>query len=165
MRFELVAHPRDERGRWTTSAVATVIYWCLVGGFVALSGLVLVGPRSGWGWLVLSYVCHQRADRSFFLFGTQLGVCCRCTGIYLGSLVTLLVIRSCRSLDFRLYRLAPALLAPLAIDVLGKVVLGFATPAFLRSVTGFAYGAGCALLLSFFLNILSVNRNPLGHDR
>jgi len=155
MCLELVARPRDKQGPWRVSALGTVIYWWLVGGFVVLLGLVLVGTRFGWGWLVLSYICHQRPDRSFFLFASQLGVCCRCTGIYLGSLVTLLAIRPCRSLGFRIYRLAPALLAPLAIDVLGKLVLGFATPPFLRSVTGFAYGAGCALLLSFFLSLLA----------
>jgi uncharacterized membrane protein len=30
-------------------------------------------------------ICHQRADRSFHLFGAQLPVCARCTGIYLGA--------------------------------------------------------------------------------
>lgn len=29
--------------------------------------------------------CHQRADRSFFLFGRQFPVCARCTGVALGQ--------------------------------------------------------------------------------
>ena len=29
--------------------------------------------------------CHQRADRSFFLFGRQFPVCARCTGVLLGE--------------------------------------------------------------------------------
>ena len=29
--------------------------------------------------------CHQRADRSFFVFGRQFPVCARCTGVLLGE--------------------------------------------------------------------------------
>lgn len=37
-----------------------------------------------------SLICHQRPDRSFFLYGHQLPVCARCTGLYLSGLVGLL---------------------------------------------------------------------------
>ena len=33
-----------------------------------------------------SVICHQLPDRSFFLYGRQLPVCARCTGLYLGGL-------------------------------------------------------------------------------
>ena len=32
-----------------------------------------------------SVICHQRAERSFFIAGTQLPVCARCTGLYAGA--------------------------------------------------------------------------------
>jgi len=32
-----------------------------------------------------SVVCHQKPERSFHLWGAQLAVCARCTGIYLGA--------------------------------------------------------------------------------
>jgi hypothetical protein len=32
-----------------------------------------------------SLICHQRPERSFSLFGAQLPVCARCTGIYAGA--------------------------------------------------------------------------------
>jgi uncharacterized membrane protein len=32
-----------------------------------------------------AWVCHQRPDRSFYLWATQMPVCARCTGIYLGG--------------------------------------------------------------------------------
>jgi uncharacterized membrane protein len=38
-----------------------------------------------------SVVCHQRPDRSFFWEGHQLPVCARCTGLYAGAVVGLLV--------------------------------------------------------------------------
>ena len=41
---------------------------------------VLIGCRCG---------CHQRADRSFFYKGYQFPVCARCTGVFIGYLLTL----------------------------------------------------------------------------
>jgi len=31
------------------------------------------------------FICHQRPERSFFFHGHQLGVCARCTGLYVGA--------------------------------------------------------------------------------
>jgi uncharacterized membrane protein len=36
-------------------------------------------------YLVGSLLCHQRPERSFFLWGSQMPVCARCTGIYFGA--------------------------------------------------------------------------------
>ena len=36
-------------------------------------------------YLVGSLLCHQRPDRSFFLWGSQMPVCARCLGIYAGA--------------------------------------------------------------------------------
>ena len=36
-------------------------------------------------------VCHQQAERSFFLFGGSIAVCARCLGIYFGAATGLLV--------------------------------------------------------------------------
>jgi uncharacterized membrane protein len=36
-------------------------------------------------------ICHQRSGRSFFLFGAQLPVCARCTGIYAGAALMTIV--------------------------------------------------------------------------
>ena len=33
------------------------------------------------------FICHQRPERSFFLGGSQLPVCARCTGLYVGAAV------------------------------------------------------------------------------
>ncbi len=37
-----------------------------------------------------SLVCHQRPERSFYIFGTPVAVCARCLGIYLGAAIGLL---------------------------------------------------------------------------
>lgn len=36
-------------------------------------------------------VCHQMADRSFFIAGKQLAVCARCSGLYAGFVLVLLL--------------------------------------------------------------------------
>jgi uncharacterized membrane protein len=38
-------------------------------------------------YLFGSAICHQRAERSFYLFAQQLPVCARCTGLYAGAAV------------------------------------------------------------------------------
>jgi uncharacterized membrane protein len=38
-------------------------------------------------YLLGSYICHQRPDRSFDLAGVQLPVCARCLGLYGGAVV------------------------------------------------------------------------------
>src|ERR1051325_9656172 len=42
--------------------------------------------------------CHQRPDRSYFIEGHKLGVCARCTGLYAGFAITLLLYPLVRSL-------------------------------------------------------------------
>jgi len=42
---------------------------------------------SGFIYFCFSNICHQIPERSFFLFGKQLAVCSRCTGLYFGFLI------------------------------------------------------------------------------
>lgn len=44
----------------------------------------------GFSYAAGSVVCHQLPDRSFHLYGVQLPVCARCTGLYLGGAIGLM---------------------------------------------------------------------------
>ena len=46
---------------------------------------------SGIIYMFFSKICHQMADRSFFIFGKQFAVCSRCTGLYFGFLLGTIV--------------------------------------------------------------------------
>lgn len=64
-----------------------VFLWC---------SLILIAPllakfehrfTSGLIYMFFSKICHQIPERSFFIFGKQLAVCSRCTGLYCGFLL------------------------------------------------------------------------------
>jgi uncharacterized membrane protein len=38
-----------------------------------------------WLFPLGSFICHQRPERSFFIEGSQIAVCARCTGLYVGA--------------------------------------------------------------------------------
>lgn len=47
-------------------------------------------------YAVGTLVCHQKPERSFHLWGAQLPVCARCTGIYLGAALAVAAIAVAR---------------------------------------------------------------------
>jgi uncharacterized membrane protein len=64
-------------------------------------------------------VCHQRPERSFWIFGYQVAVCARCLGIYLGAAIGL-VLRTSRGVAVQMLVLAAALnLADVVTEVAG----------------------------------------------
>ena len=61
-----------------------VLFWWLL----ILAAPVLAAMNfkfsSGFIYLFFSKICHQMPERSFFIFGKQLAVCIRCSGLYFG---------------------------------------------------------------------------------
>jgi uncharacterized membrane protein len=57
------------------------------------------GDVSGFLYSAFSKNCHQEDDRSFYLFGHQLGVCSRCTIIYFGFLLSTILFPFIRKLN------------------------------------------------------------------
>jgi uncharacterized membrane protein len=91
-------------------------------------------------YLLGSFICHQRPERSFHLAGVQLPVCARCLGIYVG--VTIGALAALRPYRFGSPRLVmlmavvPAL-ASLAIEGTGLSPLSNAV----RAATGVIAGS------------------------
>ena len=98
------------------------------------------------------FVCHQMPARSPHLFGAQLPLCWRCTGIALGSLAFLFWLFTQRRLPALRLSLALALLMPL--DVLYNVLTHGDGNNARRLVTGTIWGffaASIALQLFAFI--------------
>lgn len=98
-----------------------------------------------------SAICHQIPERTFHLpDGLPLAVCSRCTGIYIGALIGLLLYPACRPIATRVpppRRLLIAGIVPLLIDF-GANLTGLLHNTFLsRTVTGVVAGITAAFLI------------------
>ena len=103
---------------WLVSAVVVML-------IVALIVIAPVAAASGHGEIAdgiyrgFGIFCHQRPDRSYFIKGHKLAVCSRCTGLYAGFGLTMLlypIFRSLRSVAFPPRRILFLAALPLAID-------------------------------------------------
>jgi len=104
-------------------------------------GPVAIGLALERGFAI---VCHQRPERSFWIFGGSVAVCSRCLGVYLGAALGLLL-RTSRAIAMRLLMAAAAInLFDAASELAGLHGnwLG------VRFALGFALGATGALLIS-----------------
>ncbi|HYX70804.1 MAG TPA: DUF2085 domain-containing protein [Terriglobales bacterium] len=68
------------------------LWWKFLPASLALAAVAapLLGGHPLAAWTIrefFSRVCHQEAERSFWLWGAPVAVCARCLGIYLGAAV------------------------------------------------------------------------------
>ena len=103
---------------WAISAAAATLFVALI----VVAPLAAAGGHAGIAAVIyrgFATICHQLPERSFFIDDHKLAVCSRCTGLYAGFLLTLLVYPFVRSLRRtttppRKWLIVAAL--PLAID-------------------------------------------------
>ncbi|MEP7340549.1 MAG: DUF2085 domain-containing protein [Acidobacteriota bacterium] len=98
----------------------------------------------------LSGICHQIPDRSFHLHGFPLAVCSRCTGIYIGFGVGLMLyplVRSLRNqtMPSRNWLIAAGL--PMLIDFGGGYLGLFQNTFFSRAATGGLLGVAFSVYI------------------
>jgi uncharacterized membrane protein len=136
-----------------------LVCWALVlGALVAWWAMVIGAPRACAGggrlaqagavcYLLLSRVCHQEPSRCLWVGGAPLGLCARCTGIWGGATLGVLLLPLAagmgnRRIPHRRYLLAAAALV--ALDV-GSEWLGLREPIpWLRVATGGMLGLAAA---------------------
>ena len=97
----------------------------------------------------MGHTCHQIPERSFFIFGVQMPLCCRCTGLYLGGLVFIVLL-----LKRKLPGMIPVfvLLSVAFMDFTLKKWTGWDGTNIIRFFTGTAYGFAAPALLLYFIN-------------
>ena len=167
--------PLDDRMRKDQAAKQVwIAYTVLLGLASGWLALLLVTPKlmcngHEWGALLLyrafALICHQRVERSFQWCGWPLAVCVRCTGIYAGGVLGLLLypLMRCLAVPHSLARRSLLLaLVLLAMDwglgAAGVSVHNTGT----RLVTGLAVGVVAVIyVLPALLTVLSQDRSAM----
>ena len=116
-------------------------YWLLFAVVTLWQLLILLPPfvgshHAGLSTLLyhpFSALCHQISDRSLHLYGFPLAVCARCSGLYFGFWLGLLIIPSLKVLSARLVR-SPRLMLLFAVPMGVDLLIG--NTAFSRFFTG-----------------------------
>jgi uncharacterized membrane protein len=130
------------------------IGWAFV---IPLAPFAASQPPPARAWYALAFliysvgsvVCHQLPARSFELWSTQMPVCARCTGIYLGAAVIAIASLfrwkpdwSAPALDPRQSRYALALAAlPAAATLAFEWITGNVPSNLIRALSGLPLGA------------------------
>ena len=124
---------------------------CLFSAFVVV--LSLLAPYLEYQRLeiseglyaILRLFCHQIPTRSFWIVGSNLGVCARCFGLYISFLSTwlLLVVRFKRHF---LWKWGIVLIIPILLDGITQTLGLRMSTNYFRFSTGVLGGAGLAIL-------------------
>ncbi len=129
--------------RWTFWALVPLLFAAavIVAPYLFSHGFIALGLALDRGFAV---ICHQRPERSFWIFGGAVAVCSRCLGIYLGAAFGLLF-RTSRTLAFRVLIAAAALNLLDAVTELAGLHGNWLA---VRFVFGLILGTAGALLIS-----------------
>ena len=96
-------------------------------------------------------VCHQLADHSFHIHGSNLSVCIRCSALYTAFLAGVLLFPLIRTNKFSITsnRYYIILLAvPMIVDVVASWTTGYSSTIASRVVSGGLFGFGASLLIT-----------------
>jgi len=100
-------------------------------------------------------MCHQKAERSFFLNGNQMPFCSRCTAIWLGLAIGLgfLVLYKIKLNEKFLYLIIIGII-PIGIDGVGQLFNLWESTNIMRLITGLLIGIVCGLAIGLIIDEL-----------
>lgn len=135
--------------------VAASIAWAVALPLAAAAAATSHPARGEFAFAFSMYalgtvLCHQRPERSFQIWGVQLPVCARCTGIYLGAALSS-AFAARRLADLKSARrpkiivLAAGL--PIALTLVFEWTTGAAPSNWIRALSGIPAGAAVAWLV------------------
>lgn len=93
------------------------------------------------------WICHRRPDRSLFFQGQQLPVCARCTGIWLGYALGIILLL----VTILPWWIGPLLIVPAAIDAITQFFYWRQSSNPLRIITGIGAGIGEIVIVTHIL--------------
>ena len=98
-----------------------------------------------------SVVCHQKPERSFYLWATQLPVCARCTGIYLGAAAMVIAGAAHTGRTARATDAIRAIVVIASIPTVATLVYEWTTGVMPSNVIRFAAGVPLGIVVSWLV--------------
>lgn len=95
--------------------------------------------------------CHQKHERSFYVGKYQFFICARCTGLYLGNIIGIILI--VLGLYFNL-SLTIVLLIPFLFDGLLQALTSYKSNNFKRFISGLLFGIASVELIGIIFILL-----------
>jgi len=104
-------------------------------------------------------LCHQKAERSFFINDNQMPFCSRCTAIWIGLAIGLGVMVFYRiQLNEKFLFIIIAGLAPIGIDGIGQLFGFWESTNIIRVVTGLIIGSICGISIGIIIDEIKTFR-------
>ena len=100
-------------------------------------------------------LCHQKAERSFFINGNQLPFCSRCTAIWLGLAIGLgFIVFYKIKLNEKFLFLIIIGIVPIGIDGVGQFFGLWESTNIIRLITGLLIGIVCGITIALIIDEL-----------
>jgi uncharacterized membrane protein len=98
-------------------------------------------------------LCHQKAERSFFINGNQMPFCARCTAIFLGLAIGLgFMVFYKIKLDEKFVLLIILGLVPIGLDGIGQLFGFWESNNIIRLITGLLVGFVCGIAIGIIID-------------
>ena len=98
-------------------------------------------------------ICHQKADRSFFINENQMPFCSRCTAIWIGLVIGLAFMLFYKiQLDEKFVFAIIIGLVPIGIDGLGQLFGFWESTNVIRMITGLITGIVCGVAIGLIID-------------
>ncbi|PNX51737.1 MAG: hypothetical protein BV456_02085 [Thermoplasmata archaeon M8B2D] len=98
-------------------------------------------------------LCHQKAERSFFINGNQMPFCARCTAIWLGIAIGLgFMIFYKIELNEKFVLLIILALVPIGLDGTGQLFGFWESNNIIRLITGLLVGFVCGIAIGIIID-------------
>jgi len=123
---------------WTAALFAAVYVASRAHGGVG-------GAFASVDYAAASFLCHQRPERSFHLWGAQLPVCARCAGLYVGAAIAALFPIRARLRRAGLWLFVAV--APAVVTLIYEWTTGVTPSNWIRAATGAIAGVAVMIVL------------------
>jgi uncharacterized membrane protein len=107
--------------------------------------------------IIKKIICHNRDDRSFHYKNRKFPVCARCTGIYLSSIIFLVIIifdKSIIKTNIIMFILGLLLTLPLILDGVTQYMKYRESNNILRFITGILFSVGIIIMTKISVTLI-----------